>query len=1030
VHRPDLSVRPVQQFQGRAGVTAAFADGFHPFWFWNDRITPERIRAQVGRMHDQGIRGFFIHSRQGLAQPYMSAGFLEMVGVAIDEASSRGMAVHLYDEFPYPSGAAGGAVVQSDPALAGTAIKTTHQRLQGGYARCVLPPGRLLCCVVVPLDGDAADWSAVSDLAADVGMVLTRESYFDAAPQPYNDRRYFADAPAPVLETSLPPGNWELWAVTESVISAHKYWGSFPDVTNAAAVAKFIELTHDRYVAGLGPRLDRVTSMFVDEVEPEISRSVLLELERRWGDEARVLVLAHVAPSHPRHLEALRVFQELRLELFMKTFEAQVASWCRAHHLLYSGEKPSLRLRQLAVMDVPGCEPGHTKAGAARSDLLQADIRGNARATASAAYFYGKEGSLCECFHSLGWGATLQDAKIISESLIAFGTRWLVPHAFFYSTRGLRKYDAPPSFLQMPYWPLFGELTRRVEELARHLDGSVIDASVGIVEPSGGLPDEEQRACYEDLQHRLVEAHCEFVTVDTDILTQGTLSSAGWSYRDLTLQALVVPPMRDPEEELLRFLERFEHHSGFVARVGADRDCEVVVRELTRRFPPAAIVSSRGASAEAVICARRRGPSERWVFLVNTAPRAVALSISSADQLEVVDLGSPPPPLRRAGEGRSEIRLAAFESVLLGSLAGRPRGSGAGEAEPVVLDLATAGGWQLRPLSPNLLRLGRWRMTVGTGPGSSSSSAVVEPAPIVNQLARSSIAFAPLISDRFGLGPEIGLPEMSVRYETSFECSGAADLSIVMQEGALEGRWALRFDGSGPFGPQHFLARPDVLEDCVGIDVSCPERTGLPTRHVHHLTVEALLAPSDGGLRDSIYVAGGFSVFAPSRTSAGPQAVGAPAGAVPLVDVPLLASLGAPCLEGELAAWEANGLPYYAGVVEYARSLPTAGTAEAGGDKVMVQKAEIERGGDLVVEIQLPAGCEEAAEVAFGDGPLRPVPWSPRRVRVPRSELASEPVEVRVRLATALARPFEGRWFDPSSHAYREVDLAAAPGAP
>ena len=1022
----------MQPFQGRAEVTAAFADGFHPFWFWNDRITPERIRAQIGRMHDQGIRGFFIHSRQGLAQPYMSAGFLEMVGVAIDEASSRGMAVHLYDEFPYPSGAAGGAVVQSDPALAGTTIKTTHQRLQGGYARCVLPPGRLLCCVVVPLDGDAADWSAVRDLAADVGMVLTRESYFDAAPQPYNDRRYFADAPAPVLETSLPPGNWELWAVTESLISAHKYWGNFPDVTNAAAVAKFIELTHDRYAAGLGPRLDRVTSMFVDEVEPEISRSVLLELERRWGDEARTLVLAHVAPSHPRHLEALRVFQELRLELFMETFEAQVASWCRAHHLRYSGEKPSVRLRQLAAMDVPGCEPGHTKAGAARSDLLQADIRGNARATASAAYFYGKEGSLCECFHSLGWGATLQDAKIISESLIAFGTRWLVPHAFFYSTRGLRKHDAPPSFLQMPYWPLFGELTRRVEELARHLDGSVIEASVGIVEPSGGLPDEDQRACYEDLQYRLVAAHCEFVTVDTDILARGSLSSAGWSYRDLTLQALVVPPMRDPEEELLRFLERFEYHSGFVARVGADRDCDVVVRELTRRFPPAAIVSSGGASAEAeaVICARRRGPAERWVFLVNTAPRAVALSIFSADQLEVVDLGSPPPPLRRTGEGRSEICLAAFESVLLGSSAGRPRGSGAGEAEPVLLDLATVGGWQLRPLSPNLLRLGRWRMTVGSGPGSNSSSAVVEPAPIVNQLARSSTAFAPRISDWFGRGPEIDLPQMSVRYETSFECTGAADLSIVMQEGALAGRWAIRFDGSGPFGPEHFSARPDVLEDCLGIDVSCPERTGLPTRHVHHLTVETLLASSDEGLRDSIYVAGDFSVFAASRTSAGGQAVEAPARAVPPVEVPLLGSLTAPCLKGELADWEANGLPYYAGVVEYSGSVPTTGTAEAGGDKVVVQKAEMERASDLVVEIKLPPWCEEAAEVAFGDGPLRPVPWSPRRVRVPRSELASEPVEVRVRLATALARPFEGRWFDPSSHSYREVDLAAAPDAP
>lgn len=1014
-------------FKERADVTAGFADGFHPFWFWNDRITPERIRAQVELMHRQGIRGFFIHPRQGLAQPYMSAGFLEMVRVAIDEARSRGMAVHLYDEFPYPSGAAGGAVVQSDPALAGTTMKMTHQPFQGGYVRCVLPPGRLLCCVAVPIDGDVADWSAERDVAPDVGMVLTRESYFDAAPQPYNDRRYFADTPVPVLETSLPPGNWELWAVTESLISAHKYWGSFPDVTNAAAVAKFIELTHDRYAAALGPRLALVTSIFVDEVQPVISRSVLRELERRWGDDARTLVLAHFAPSHPRHLEALRVFQELRLELFMETFEAQVSGWCRAHNLRYSGEKPSVRLRQLAAMDVPGCEPGHTKAGAARLDLLQGDIRGNARATASAAYFYGKEGSLCECFHSLGWGATLQDAKIISESLIAFGVRWIVPHAFFYSTRGLRKHDAPPSFLQMPYWPLFGELTRRVEELARHLSGSVIDASVGIVEPSGGLPDKNQRACYENLQYRLVEAHCEFVVLDTDILAQGSLSSAGWSYRDITLQALIVPPMRDPEDELLRFLQRFEDQGGFVARVEADQDCDVVVSDVTRQFPPAVTVSSCSPDGKAVICARRRGPSERerWLFLVNTAPRAVALSISSASPLEVVDLGSPPSPLTSTAERQSEIHLAAFESVLLRSSAGRTCGSGAKAAGPVMFDLSTVDRWQLRPFSPNLLRLGRWRMTVKTGPGSTSSSAVVEPAPIVNQLSCSAMAFAPRISHRFGLGPEIDLPEMNVRFETSFECTGAADLSVVMQEGAIEGRWALLFDGLGPFGPQDLSARPDVLEDCVGIDVPCRQRTGSPTRHVHNLTVEVLLASPDEGLRDSIYVAGRFSVFAASHVGAGRHALGA----APSVEVPVLASLAAPCLEGRLADWEANGLPYYAGVVEYVGLLPTTTTVGAEHDEAFAEKPASEKGGDLVVEVKLPRHCEDAAEVAFGDGPLRPVPWSPRRVRVPRSEIASEPIEVRVRLATALARPFEGRWFDPSSHSYREVELAAAPGS-
>ncbi|NMB11010.1 MAG: hypothetical protein GX977_01855, partial [Firmicutes bacterium] len=43
--------------------------GFYPFWFWNDYLQEDELRWQVKEMHDQGIKGFFIHSRQGLRQP-------------------------------------------------------------------------------------------------------------------------------------------------------------------------------------------------------------------------------------------------------------------------------------------------------------------------------------------------------------------------------------------------------------------------------------------------------------------------------------------------------------------------------------------------------------------------------------------------------------------------------------------------------------------------------------------------------------------------------------------------------------------------------------------------------------------------------------------------------------------------------------------------------------------------------------------------------------------------------------------------
>ena len=84
------------------------AYGFYPFWFWNGDMSESEIRWQVREMAHKGVRGFFIHSRQGLKQPYLSESFFRMIEVAVEAAEELGMVVHLYDEYPYPSGIAGG----------------------------------------------------------------------------------------------------------------------------------------------------------------------------------------------------------------------------------------------------------------------------------------------------------------------------------------------------------------------------------------------------------------------------------------------------------------------------------------------------------------------------------------------------------------------------------------------------------------------------------------------------------------------------------------------------------------------------------------------------------------------------------------------------------------------------------------------------------------------------------------------------------------------------------------------------------
>ncbi len=120
---------------------AALPPGMHPFWFWNTRMDQPMITAQLTALAEQGCRGVFIHARQGLGQPYLGAEYLDLVRFAVRECVRLALTPHLYDEHPYPSGAAGGLVTLGQPSL--WATRLSHHRLEhpGGAVRWRLPPG-------------------------------------------------------------------------------------------------------------------------------------------------------------------------------------------------------------------------------------------------------------------------------------------------------------------------------------------------------------------------------------------------------------------------------------------------------------------------------------------------------------------------------------------------------------------------------------------------------------------------------------------------------------------------------------------------------------------------------------------------------------------------------------------------------------------------------------------------------------------------------------------------------------------------
>jgi hypothetical protein len=602
--------------------------GFYPFWFWNGDITESEVRRQIAEMAQQGVKGFFIHSRQGLQRPYLSESFFRMVDAAIDAAEEHGMSVCLYDEYPYPSGVAGGAVTLGNPRYHATRLAHVSQEVDGGPVRIALPAGKVLSVKAFPIRDGRLIYDEGIDLRSQVGIVLTEDSYVETGLTTYNRKRFFSSEPRPVLEATLPPNRFRIYATCQVEVRQHKYWDHFVDILNPEAVQAFISLTHERYSTRYRDKFGKtIAAIFVDEIEPGWSDGIPHAFAEKYGYDLCDNMPALQDPNHPDHDRVAHDLYRLTYELFCQSFEKPVSEWCRQHGIAYCGEKPSMRMSQLKYMDIPGCDSGHKKAGDGL-DVLQGRIRGNARAVASAAYFYDKESSLCECYHSLGWSGTLQDAKIIAEALLVSGVNCLVPHGFFYSTHGLRKHDAPPSFFyQMPYWQLFHKLSERLEGLGRVIDGTHIDAQVLVVDPHSGVPGRDDVRFYEALLQGLAQHHIDFHVVDTDILEMGAIGQGCVTIKDVCATLVVVPAMRVVEDLLRDWLTAFRLSGGQVIECSEGVSVDEVLTLVCQAVKPSLSVQSDGRELSDVYMVRRVSNDRSLWLLLNSGDRAVDVEL-------------------------------------------------------------------------------------------------------------------------------------------------------------------------------------------------------------------------------------------------------------------------------------------------------------------------------------------------------------------------------------------------------------------
>lgn len=415
--------------------SAGYSSG--PLWVWNDRLTEGQVRGTLEDLAGQGVRQVWVHPRPGLMTPYLGRDWFQAWEWTLEEAGRRDMKVWIYDENSYPSGFAGGLVMDRMPSARGMGL---------GFEEVNTPPVSGTDVVAVYRGSDAG-WTAVTGGSGSGSGSGTGEVEVEVGGSRYLVARV-------------------LWAKD----SPWHGKGSYVNLLTPGVTEAFLEVTmgaYDRQVAGEYGK--RIPGVFTDEPNirpaggfpwcPDLPE----QFERDWG-----YALLPVLPSLARETGDWRAvrhhyFSTLN-RLFIERWAKPYFEACEARGLESTGhywdhEWPDClgvpdNMAMAAWQHRPGidclmnqyAEHTHAQFGNVRY----------AREVASVANQMGRERTLVEVYGAAGWDLRMVDMKRIADWLLVLGINTMNEHLSYVTLRGARKRDHPLSFsYHQPWWSAY-----------------------------------------------------------------------------------------------------------------------------------------------------------------------------------------------------------------------------------------------------------------------------------------------------------------------------------------------------------------------------------------------------------------------------------------------------------------------------------------------------------------------------------------------------------------------------------------------
>jgi len=617
-----------------------------PFWAWNGRLDAAELRRQIRVMHRMGLGGFFMHSRVGLATPYLAEEWFEMVRACVEEARELGMEAWLYDEDRWPSGAAGGIVTREE--------RFRHRNL------VMVPcgPGQLqaeqepLAVFAARLDGTAA--REVMRLEA---LPTARE-----APEGSTVLAFFVRTDE--------PSSWYNGA-------------TYLDTMNHEAVRRFIEVTHEAYRKHVGEAFGKlVPGIFTDEPNfgNFMQRTELGGLSawsvpwtpalpeafaRRYGYDIleRLPEIFYQVDGEPVS-RVRRDYLDCITFLFVDAFARQIGEWCGQNGLLFTGHVLSEQtlVSQCSVVGAAMRFYEHMQAPGIDVLTERSYEYGTAKQCSSVQRQAGRRWMLSELYGCTGWDFSFEGHKAVGDWQAALGVNLRCQHLSWYTMSGAAKRDYPASIhFQSPWWQHY----RKVEDYFARL-GAVLTRGEAVrpllvVHPIESLwalarvgwqeSEEAQRLDrqFEELRAWLLQAHLDFDYGDEELMARLGRVERGERPRlfvgQAGYEAVLVPPLVTMRSSTAALLREFAGAGGrvifcgelppYVDAMPADdetlafaADCTRVpyergaVSEAAAATRRVSIADAEGGEHPDVLYMLRQEGQSRYLFLCNTNRRA------------------------------------------------------------------------------------------------------------------------------------------------------------------------------------------------------------------------------------------------------------------------------------------------------------------------------------------------------------------------------------------------------------------------